>query len=408
MESGEPGEAEPPMSFLDAIHAAGTDPSDRPFSAKLLDELRRRDTNPGPRADFVNACTDVLSRSEILPDEDAEGLFREILHGSISELQIGTLLVVLRPEILPARTIAAFARVMRDASPLVEPELPPEEILGDTCGTGGDTVGTFNVSTTITFVLAAAGIRIAKHGNRAVTSRCGSADVLEALDVVIDLQADQVKECIERVGIGFMFAPVFHEGLRNVQQIRRVLATEMPTILQRRSVFNVLGPLANPARAGRQIIGVYEETLVPKIAEVLAHLKVERAIVAHGRCDGSPIGLDEFSTAGPTHFAELRDGKITEHWITPEDVGLRRVGNAAGYAGGDARMNARILTDLLMGSESDARADLMLMNAGAGLYLGDKAKNIAEGVEQARDLIRGGRASEKFEAFRAMTHAVRR
>jgi anthranilate phosphoribosyltransferase len=395
------------MDFAKAILAAEFDPVRRPFFARVHEYFRRAASREGAGSGLVDQAIERLVAGGQLDDREARALFEQIIDGESSDDQIGALLVALRPDVLPAATIAAFARVMRERAPTVRPALRPGESLSDTCGTGSDTLGTFNVSTTVMFILAAAGLKIAKHGNRAITSRCGSADVLEALGVVIALDAPGVEACIDRVGIGFMFAPLFHGAFRNVQRIRRALADEMPPDLGQRSVFNVLGPLANPANAGRQIVGVYEEALVAKVADVLRLLRVERALVAYGYCDGRAAGLDEFSTAGPTRYAELRDGAISERELLPEQVGLARTVDPGVYAGGDAQRNARVLVDILEGREQGPRMDLALLNAGAGLYLGDKAPTIADGVRLARRLIADGLPRRKLEEFRRATHEWR-
>jgi anthranilate phosphoribosyltransferase len=236
-----------------------------------------------------------------------------------------------------------------------------------------------------------------------VTSQCGSADVLEELGVRIGLSAPEVAKCVDATGIGFMFAPLFHESFKNVQRIRRMLAKEMPAGLQRRSVFNVLGPLSNPAGATWQIIGVYSVDLIEKFAHALRILGVERALVPFGFCDGSEAGLDEFSTVGETHYAELRHGKVECRKITPEEAGLPRCANPAELKGSDKQGNARIFRQILSGKMAGPQENLVLMNAGAGFYIGNKAESIKEGVRLARDLVRSGAALSKFEEFRKFT-----
>jgi anthranilate phosphoribosyltransferase len=388
------------MSFAQALLEAHADPS-RPFFARVQERLRRLSAASGEaRSDLLDAAVEALLAGETLRDEDAEALFTEMLTGDVADDQIGSFLVLLQPDRVPPQTIAAFARAMRSHASPVHPHLKPGEVLGDTCGTGSDTLGTFNVSTTIMFMLAAQGMKIAKHGNRAITSRCGSADVLDELGVRIALGASEVEECIAQVGIGFMFAPIFHRSLRNLQNIRRTLASEMPPQLANRTVFNLLGPLANPASAPCQIIGVYERDLVPIVAEVLRYLDIARGLVVFGTCDGGgTVGLDELSTCGPSIVAEVRGDKISHYEITPEECGLPRVADPAAYRGGDAVENARILRAVLRGEETPERMDLALLNAGAGFYVADQVGSIKEGVDLAREMVRSGAAAKKLDEF---------
>jgi anthranilate phosphoribosyltransferase len=394
------------MEFVEALLGAAFDASERPFWAKIHNNLQRLATAHGPRSGVIDICTEKLFEGGALTDEEAQSCFKEILTGQLAEDQIGTLLVLLQPDRVPASTLASFARVTRAHARQVKVLLKDDEVLGDTCGTGSDAVGTFNVSTTIMFILAAADIKIAKHGNRAVTSRCGSADVLEELGVRIDLDEHQVGQCINEIGIGFMFAPAFHESFRNVQLIRRKLADELPISDYRRTVFNVLGPLSNPASVKRQIIGVYAESLVEKFAEALKLLQVERALVPFGWCDAKEVGLDEFSTAGRTKYAELGDGKIVMRELVPEDVGLPRLHEVDAIMGGDKVLNAEILEGIISGRDRGPRADLAMLNAGAGLYLGSKATSIREGIVRARELVDSGAALEKLTRLRELTQKL--
>lgn len=352
---------------------------------------------------FLQDCIDRICEGEDLTPEDAERAFSLLIDANLPDPQIGGFLVALNPDTLPASTLAACARVMRKRATHVSVPLAPGELLGDTCGTGSDTLGTFNVSTTIMFILAAAGIKIAKHGNYAVTSKCGSADVLKELGVRLSLEPEQIAECINTVNVGFMFAPDFHRAFSNVQRIRRVLAEILPPADRKRTVFNVLGPLANPAFARAQIIGVYGPQLVRKFAEVLQILGVERALVVFGRCDGQAVGLDEFSTVGESVVAELREGTIKEYTFSPEEAGLQRISDPTLLRGGDIPENAEILKRILSGREQGPKMDLALLNAAAGLYLGGKAESIRDGVVKARELIASGKPYETFQQFVAKT-----
>jgi anthranilate phosphoribosyltransferase len=272
--------------------------------------------------------------------------------------------------------IVGFARTMRRFAQKVE---APGDVV-DTCGTGGDAKGTINISTAAAFVARGAGVVVAKHGNRAATSRAGSADVLEALGAEIELGPEKVGRCIEEVGIGFMFARTHHPAMRHVVPVR----AELPF----RTVFNLLGPLTNPAGAKRQLVGVFGREFVRPVAEALKELGALRALVVHGA-----DGLDEITVTGPTLAAEVSDGAVTEREITPEDFGLSRHA-PDGLLGGDAHLNARVLKDVLSGEEKGAARDVTLLNAGAAIYVSGKAKTVEEGVRLAKESI-ATRAAEK-------------
>lgn len=255
----------------------------------------------------------------------------------------------------------------------------------DTCGTGGDGRGTFNISTAAAFAAAAAGVPIAKHGNRSVSSQCGSADVLEASGVSLESSPEGAGRCLDEVGIAFLFAPKLHPAMREVMPVRRELGV--------RTVFNVLGPLTNPAGAKRQLLGVYSADLVERIAEVLRRLGSEHALVVHGE------GLDEITTTGSTRIAEVKEGEVTVFEVTPEELGVPRA-TAEDLAGGDAAHNARLLRGVLEGSGGPL-ADVTAINAGAAVYVGGKAPSLAAGIEAARRALAGGGALEKLEALKA-------
>jgi anthranilate phosphoribosyltransferase len=255
----------------------------------------------------------------------------------------------------------------------------------DTCGTGGDAKGTINISTAAAFVARGAGVVIAKHGNRAATSQSGSADVLEALGAEIGLGPVEVGRCIEEVGIGFMFARNHHPAMRHVAPVR----AELPF----RTVFNLLGPLTNPAGARRQIIGVFHRDYVHPVAEALRELGAEKALVVHGA-----DGLDEITVTGPTLVAEVSNGTVTEYELSPEQFGLLRH-TPDGLLGGDAHLNARVLRDVLSSEERGAARDVILLNAGAGIYVSEIAKTIEEGIRLAEDSISSGAAEGALESF---------
>jgi anthranilate phosphoribosyltransferase len=283
--------------------------------------------------------------------------------------------------------IVGFARAMRRFAQTVE---APEGAI-DTCGTGGDAKGTINVSTAAAFVARGAGVVVAKHGNRAATSQAGSADVLEALGAEIELGPEGVGRCIEESGIGFMFARTHHPAMKFVAPVR----AELPF----RTIFNLLGPLTNPAGARRQLVGVFGAEYVRPVAEALGDLGAEQALVVHGR-----DGMDEITVTQKTLVAEVGDGGIEEYEISPEDLGLK-LHAPDGLLGGDAHLNARILRDVLSGAQSGAARDVVLLNAGAAIYVSGRAKTIEEGVRRAEESISSGAALGALEDF---VHTTRR
>jgi anthranilate phosphoribosyltransferase len=269
----------------------------------------------------------------------------------------------------------------------------PKGIVFDTCGTGGDNIGTFNVSTTAAFIVAAAGIPVAKHGNRAMSSRCGSADVLTALGVRIDCPHAVAERCLAEIGICFLFAPAYHSAMKHAVQPRREIG--------HRTIFNLAGPLSNPAGASHQLIGVYDRSLCRMFAEVLRELGSERVLIVHGS-----DGLDEISTTEVTELTELRNGDIYSWSATPSDFGIETPADMADLlAGEDAEANAAIVTAILKGDETGPKAEIALVNAGAALYVAGKAESIPEGVKAARQMIASGAAYAKLEALCEMTIA---
>jgi anthranilate phosphoribosyltransferase len=313
---------------------------------------------------------------ESLSAGEAERSLEEIMEGTVNPAVTAALLTALRVRGESVEEIVGFARAMRRFAQKVE---APGDVV-DTCGTGGDAKGTINISTAAAFVARGAGVVVAKHGNRAATSRAGSADVLEALGAEIELGPEKVGRCIEEVGIGFMFARNHHPAMRHVVPVR----AELPF----RTVFNLLGPLTNPAGAKRQLVGVFGREFVKPVAEALKDLGAQRALVVHGA-----DGLDEITVTGPTLAAEVSDGAVTGREITPEDFGLSRHA-PDGLLGGDAHLNARVLKDVLSGEEKGAARDVILLNAGAAIYVSGKAKTVEEGVRLAEESI-ASRAAEK-------------
>jgi anthranilate phosphoribosyltransferase len=326
-----------------------------------------------------------------LTAEVAEKTMNAIMSGEATQAQIAGLLTALRMRGETVEEITGFARAMRHHAAKVVTTVPN---LVDTCGTGGDGANTFNISTTASFVAAAAGAKIAKHGNRSVSSRSGSADVLMALGVNVDLTPAQAAECLEELGISFLFAPLFHQSMKYAMAPRRELGF--------RTVFNVLGPLTNPAGAKRQVIGTFAADLVEKMAEALAALGTEHALVVHGE-----DGLDELTVTGATKIAEVRGGAVERVYaITPEEVGLARHA-AEELSGGEAQENAAITLDILRGMQS-ARRDIVLLNAAATLYVAGRAASIAEGVHLAKDAIDSGRALDVLNALVRKTNGLAR
>jgi anthranilate phosphoribosyltransferase len=318
---------------------------------------------------------------EALSAGEAERALEEIMEGAANPAVTAALLTALRVRGESVGEIVGFARAMRRFAQKVE---APEGVV-DTCGTGGDAKGTINISTAAAFVARGVGVTIAKHGNRAATSQAGSADVLEALGAEIGLEPREVGRCIEEVGIGFMFARSHHPAMRHVVPVR----AELPF----RTVFNLLGPLTNPAGAERQLVGVFDGDYVRPVAEALKDLGAEKALVVHGA-----DGLDEITVTGPTLVAEVSDGSITEYKISPEQFGFSRH-DPGGLLGGDAHLNARVLKDVLSGEEAGAARDVILLNAGAAVYVSGRAKTLEEGVRLAGESIESGDATEALESF---------
>jgi len=264
----------------------------------------------------------------------------------------------------------------------------------DTCGTGGDGAGTFNVSTGAGILAAAAGAFVAKHGNRSATSRCGSADVLEALGVRIDLGPEQVAHCVRQAGFGFMFAPAYHPAMKHVGPARREIGI--------RTVFNILGPLTNPAHTQYQVLGVADGSLVRKMGEALLHLGCKHALIIHGE-----DGIDEVSLSAPTRVCEVRaDEGLREYTITPEDVGLTLVADRQAFQGGDPTYNANMLKDLLSGQANNPAADMLCLNAGTALLANGQVSSLVDGVKLARATLNEGKARYKLEEVVACSHAL--
>ena len=340
----------------------------------------------------------IANHRQSLSRDEARAVMTEVLTGQCSDAQIAALLVALHMKGETVEEIVGFAEAIRAAA--IPLKLHSESVLDasgtgrdalvDTCGTGGDTSGTFNISTATAFVVAGAGVRVAKHGNRSVTSKCGSADVMEALGVNIQLPTDRLAACLDQVGIAFLFAPAMHSAMKYVQAARRELRL--------RTVFNLLGPLTNPARATCQVVGVYSADLVEKLAEALSMLGLRRALVVHGS-----DGLDEITITGRTRVAEVREGKLRTYEVEPEEFGLHRA-TLDDISGGDAALNAELIREVLEGKKS-ARRDVVLLNAAAALVAAGRAVHLRDAVPLAATAIDSGAALGKLQALIAFTGA---
>lgn len=337
---------------------------------------------------MIAAAIRRIVEGESLGREEMYELFGEVMDGRATEVQKAVLLIALRMKGETPDEITGAAMAMRAR---VTPLGIDSDTVIDTCGTGGDGRGTFNISTLAAVVAAAAGALVAKHGNRAVSSACGSADLLRHLGANIDLDAGQTTDVLKRVGMAFLFAPRLHPAMGAVVAVRRELGM--------RTIFNVLGPLTNPAFARRQVMGVYTAGLVETVAEVLRNLGAVHSMVVHSR-----DGLDEISVSAPTVVCELRDGVLRTYEVTPEEIGLT-THDPEELRGGDAAVNAGIAGRILSG-EKGARRDIVLANAAAALYVGELVASIREGVQLAASVIDSGEARRKLESLIAATNAV--
>jgi len=333
----------------------------------------------------IREAIERLARFDPLTSAEAATVMGEIMRGEATPAQIAAFITALRCKGETVEEITGCARAMRAEANTISLD---REIVLDTCGTGGDGASTFNISTATALVAAGAGVTVAKHGNRAVSSKCGSADVLEGLGVKIDLAPDAVKECIEEVGIGFLFAPVFHKAMKHAVGPRREIGI--------RTVFNILGPLTNPAGANVQVMGVYSPKLTEVMAHVLDNLGSKRSIVVHGK-DGS----DELSIAGPTQVSELHPRGVTNYEVSPEDLRLARH-DISEILGGSVEENVQILLEVLQGKEGAAR-DAVILNGAAAMVVASKCSILREGAEIAREAIDSGSAMQKLDALRGFT-----
>jgi len=319
-----------------------------------------------------------------LTETDAFAVASRIMAGELTTSQIAGLLVALRMKGETVPEITGFARAMRERATMID--LPGDDLV-DTCGTGGDGVGTFNISTVAAIVAAGAGCKVAKHGNRSISSRCGSAEVLEHLGVSIDLAPAQTARCITEIGVGFLYAPQYHQATRHAVVPRKEIGV--------RTIFNTLGPLTNPAGAKRQLLGVYDQRLTEPMARVLQRLGTLHCMVVHGH-----DGLDEITLSGDTRVTELRDGVVRTFDLDPATLGFDSAGLDE-LSGGDPAVNAQIATDILRGDTGPKR-DVVVLNSAAVLYVGGRAGSLEDGVQAARDAIDSGRAMAKLDVLRTV------
>ena len=323
-----------------------------------------------------------------LTKEEAMKAQEMILSGEATQSQIACFLTALRMKGETLDEITGLAMVLRDKANTISPKV---DNYVDFVGTGGDCTYSFNISTTSAFVVAAAGVPVAKHGNRSISSKSGAGDVLEALGVNISADPDVVEKCVEEVGIGFMFAPHFNPAMKYVGPVRKEMGI--------RTVFNILGPLSNPSRAKAMVVGVYSPSLTEVIAGTMANLDVKRGFVVSGEDN-----MDEFTLTGSSTVSEIKDGKVETYEITPEQFGLKRC-KIEDLQGGDGTVNAQITKDILSGKERGAKREIVLLNAGAALYIGGKAESIEEGIRIAGETMDAGKAMETLEAMVKATNA---
>ncbi|WP_368487788.1 anthranilate phosphoribosyltransferase [Clostridium sp. BJN0013] len=324
------------------------------------------------------AMREVLSGKD-LSESQSEKVMQNIMKGQESSALIAGFLIALKMKGESISEITGCAKAMRN---MAVPVKLKSEYAIDTCGTGGDGGKTFNISTAAAIIAAAAGIKVAKHGNKAVSSKSGSADVLKEMGININLEKCKVEDCIDNVGMGFLFAPMYHSAMKNVASIRKELGV--------RTIFNILGPLTNPAFVKGQLIGVYDRKLLEPVAKTLLNLGCERAMVVHGG-----DGLDEITTTTVTYVCEVKDGEIKKYTLSPEDFGIKTT-FYKNIAGGTAEENAAIIMDILKGKTGPER-DIVVINSAAAIYIGKKAGDLKEGILRANEIIDSGKAYAKYE-----------
>lgn len=336
---------------------------------------------------MIKAVLGTLVEAKNLKEEEARQVMGEIMEGKATPAQIASFLTALRMKGETVAEITGFARAMLEK---VDAFSIKTDTLVDTCGTGGDSLNTFNISTVVALLVAGAGLTVAKHGNRALSSKCGSADVLEALGVKLTIPKEKVKECLEEIGIGFLFAPCCHPAMKYALAPRQEMGM--------RTVFNILGPLINPLRANVRLMGVHSSSLTEPLARVLKNLGARSAFVVWGE-----DGLDEISINARTRITELKEGKIKTYYIRPEDFAMARA-SLQEIGGGDREENTRIFKDIL-GGEKGAKRDIVLINTAACLVAAGRAKSFKEGIEIAKDSIDSGKANKKLESLVEFTNS---
>ncbi len=335
---------------------------------------------------MIKEAIDRLIEKKDLPHDIMRQAVEEIMSGRAASAQIAAFLTALRLKGETVEEITAAAEIMRRHVTKIETE---EKFLLDTCGTGGDKTGTFNISTISALAAAGAGIMVAKHGNKSVSSKCGSADLLIELGVKVDIGPQRIEQCLAEIGFGFLYAPLLHQAMKYAMPVRREMGI--------RTIFNILGPLTNPAGANFQLLGVYAPGLTEVLAKVLKNLGSKHVLVVHGE-----DGLDEVTTTGPTQISELKEGRVKTYKISPADFGIKTA-RPQDLKGGDAPFNAKIAYDILKG-KNGPRRDIVLLNAGCAIYAVDKAASIKEGIAKAAESIDAGEALKKLELLKEFTN----
>lgn len=325
-----------------------------------------------------------LTEKQNLEEKEVEYLFKNIMEGNLTDAQIGATLIALKMKGETVSEISTASKIMREKA--IKINIKDKAKLIDTCGTGGDKVDTFNVSTISAFIVAGCGVKVAKHGNRSVSSKCGSADLMEALGVKIERSPEEVEKQIEEIGLGFIFAPVFHPAMKNVIRQRREIGV--------RTIFNILGPLSNPAEADYQLVGVYDKNLVEPITNVLKNLGLKKAFIVHGL-----EGLDEVSITSETLVGELDNGEVNLYIVKPEDFGLKRA-NIKDVEGGDIDKNKEIALKILKGEDFSPKTDFVALNVAFALKAVNKVDHIKEGIELAKEAIYTKKGFEILEKLR--------
>jgi len=359
-----------------------------PFTVEKIEKQGRSTTRQSYHGETtmsamtIQQAIDLVGRFGHLQAEEAQAVMNQVMNGDATPAQIAAYLMGLRMKGETQDEISGSAQAMRDNAHRV-PVLADITTLLDTCGTGGDKSGTFNISTTVAFVAAGAGVPVAKHGNRAATSKSGSADVLEALGVNLDLTAEQVGQCVDQVGIGFLFARTLHPAMKHVAIPRKEIGV--------RTIFNILGPLTNPAGAQRQLMGVFAADLTDMLAHVLGRLGSLEAMVVNGYG-----GLDELTTSGPNRVSHYKDGRVQSYELNPYELGFHGA-TIHDLLGGEPQVNADILKGILDGSVQGAKRDVVVLNAAAALMVGGKVESIPDGINLANDSINSGNALNKLQ-----------